>query len=148
MPRKSRIDAPGALHHIIARGIDRGLIFRDEEDRHRWIDRFGGLLAETGTACYAWALLPNHFHLLLRTGGVPVAGLMRRLLTGYAIGFNHRHLEKTVEARSLLCYWSVRHLGLSMSSLARRLGISPTSVSQSVVRGEGLAKKGRYQLPA
>jgi len=56
--------------------------------------------------------------------------------------------RKTVEARSLLCYWSVRQLGLSMSSLARRLGISPTSVSQSAVRGEGLAKKGKYQLPA
>jgi putative transposase len=56
-------------------------------DRPLW----GGLFADTGTGCYAWALLPNHFHLLLRTEKVPVAGLMRRLLTGYAIGFNHRH---------------------------------------------------------
>jgi hypothetical protein len=55
----------------------------------------------------------------------------------WAVG-KHR---KTVVARSLLCYWSVRQLGLSMSSLARRLGISLTSVSQSVVRGELLAKK-------
>ncbi len=91
MPRKSRIDAPRALHHIIARGIDRGRIFRDDTDRDRFVERFGALLAETRTACYAWVLLPNHLHLLLRTGGVHVAGLMRRLLTGYAIGFNRRH---------------------------------------------------------
>lgn len=46
---------------------------------------------------------------------------------------------KKVAARSLLCYWAVRHIGVSMSSLAQRLGISPTSVSQSVTRGEALA---------
>ena len=80
MPRKSRIDAPGALHHIIGRGIDRGLIFRDDVDCNRFIERLGALLSETRTACYAWALMPNHFHLLVRTGAVPVAGLMLRLL--------------------------------------------------------------------
>jgi chromosomal replication initiation ATPase DnaA len=52
----------------------------------------------------------------------------------------------TVAARSLLCYWSVRHLGLSMSSLAQRLGISPSAVSRSVARGEELAKKTEFQL--
>jgi REP element-mobilizing transposase RayT len=91
MPRKSRIDAPGALHHIIGRGIDRSLIFRDDLDRDRFIERLGALLSETQTACYAWALMPNHFHLLLRTGASPVSGLMRRLLTGYAVVYNHRH---------------------------------------------------------
>jgi len=54
--------------------------------------------------------------------------------------------RKTVVARSLLCYWSVRQLGVSMSSLAQRLGISPTAVSQSVVRGEVLAKKSGHTL--
>jgi hypothetical protein len=51
----------------------------------------GGLVNETQTQCFAWALIPNHFHLLLKTGRVPVATLMRGLLTGYAIGFNRRH---------------------------------------------------------
>jgi hypothetical protein len=46
---------------------------------------------QTETKCFAWALIPNHFHLLLKTGTVPIATLMRRLLTGYAIGFNRRH---------------------------------------------------------
>jgi chromosomal replication initiation ATPase DnaA len=54
--------------------------------------------------------------------------------------------RKTVAARSLLCYWSVRQLGVSISSLAQRLGISPTAVSQSVIRGERLANKNGYSL--
>ena len=49
------------------------------------------MLIETETPCFAWALMSNHFHLLLRTGGVPIASLMRRLLTGHAVHFNRRH---------------------------------------------------------
>jgi putative transposase len=91
MPRKARIDAPGAVHHIIARGIERGKIFRDDQDRDLFIARLGDLFTETQTRCFAWALIPNHFHLLLKTGTVPIATVMRRLLTGYATGFNRRH---------------------------------------------------------
>jgi REP element-mobilizing transposase RayT len=91
MPRKSRIDAPGALHHIIARGIDRKAIFRDDRDRGDFLERLGTNLKESRTLCYAWALLPNHFHLLLRTGATPVSTVMRRVLTGYAVGYNRRH---------------------------------------------------------
>jgi len=91
MPRSSRIDAPGALHHIICRGIERRKIFMDDSDRNDFIERLADILIGTSTACYAWALIPNHFHLLLRTGNVPVATVMRRLLTGYALCFNRRH---------------------------------------------------------
>ncbi len=91
MPRKSRIDAAGALHHIIARGIARGKIFKDEADRQNFLDRLGAIVKETDTRCYAWALIPNHFHLLLKTGQAPIATVMRRLLTGHAIFYNRRH---------------------------------------------------------
>jgi REP element-mobilizing transposase RayT len=91
MPRKSRIDAPGALHHIIARGIERRKIFQDDHDCNDFLNRLGNILTETQTHCYAWALIPNHFHLLLRTGSTPISTVMRRLLTGYAGSFNRRH---------------------------------------------------------
>ena len=91
MPRKSRIDAPGALHHIIARGIERSKIFRDNTDRNNFLDRLGRIIKETNTICFGWALIPNHFHLVLKTGDVPIATVMRRLLTGYAISHNRRH---------------------------------------------------------
>lgn len=91
MPRQARIDAPGAVHHIIARGIERGEIFRDDQDRDTFLKKLGELVDETKTQCFAWALIPNHFHLLLKTGNVPIASFMRRLMTSYAIGHNLRH---------------------------------------------------------
>ena len=91
MPRKARIDAPGALHHIIARGIDRKKVFDDNADRDFFIERLGLIIGDTGTQCFAWALIPNHFHLLLKTGATPIATVMKRLLTGYAMHYNRRH---------------------------------------------------------
>ena len=91
MPRQARIDAPGALHHVIVRGIERRKIFKDNIDRRDFLTRLGKVLSETNTRCFAWALVPNHFHLLLRSGNRSLATVMRRLLTGYAMGFNRRH---------------------------------------------------------
>jgi putative transposase len=91
MPRKARIDAPGALHHIIVRGIEKKAIFKDSIDYRNFIDRFGRILLESRTPCFAWALMSNHAHLLLKTGMAPLATVMRRLLTGYAQQFNRRH---------------------------------------------------------
>ena len=91
MPRQARIDAPGALQHLIIRGIERRKIFQDEQDRDRFLNRLSDLLLETTTPCFAWALLPNHVHLLLRTDTVSISTVMRRLLTGYAVTYNRRH---------------------------------------------------------
>jgi putative transposase len=91
MPRKSRIDAPGALHHVIARGINRQRIFWDDPDKINFLDRLSALLKVSGIKCYAWAVLENHFHLLLRSETVSISTLMRRLLTGYAVSHNLRH---------------------------------------------------------
>ncbi len=91
MPRRSRIDAPGALHHIVVRGIERRNIFRDDTDRNKFLKRLEAVVRETKISCLAWSLMPNHFHLLLKTGGIPVSTFMRRLLTGYAVTFNLRH---------------------------------------------------------
>ena len=91
MPRQSRIDTTGALHHVICRGIDRRKIFTDKDDYLLFLKRLGDLLIETRTSCFAWALIPNHFHLLLQTGNVPISLLMKRLLTGYAVNFNRRY---------------------------------------------------------
>jgi REP element-mobilizing transposase RayT len=91
MPRKARIDAPGALHHIICRGIEKTEIFYDDADRDSFVERLGRVISETQTPCYAWVLIPNHFHLLLKTGNVPITTVMQKLLTGYAVTFNRRH---------------------------------------------------------
>jgi len=61
MPRKSRIDSPGAPHHVIGRGIARQKILLSNEDRADFLDRLGSVLSWGKATCYAWALLPNHF---------------------------------------------------------------------------------------
>lgn len=91
MPRKARIDAPGALHHIMVRGIEKKNIFFDDFDRDTFVDRLGVVVPETQTTCFAWALMPNHVHMLIRTGPTPISTVMQRLLTGYSVGFNRRH---------------------------------------------------------
>jgi putative transposase len=137
MPRQSRIDTPGALHHIIARGIERGKIFKDDQDRFDFIKNLGSILEQTETTCYAWSLIPNHFHLLLRTGMVPIATVMRRILTGYAVRFNRRHK---------------RHGYLFQN---RKIGdvpqeqqplISTVAVGKSVARGADIVKTEKLKL--
>ena len=91
MPRKARIDMPGLLQHVIVRGIERRKIFLDDHDRGMFVNRFSALLEETGSDCFAWALLGNHVHALLRCNRTELSVFMRRLLTGYAVNFNHRH---------------------------------------------------------
>jgi len=91
MPRKARLDAPGVLQHVIGRGIERRPIFSCDEDYEFFLKRLGHLLEETGIECFAWVLIPNHFHLLLRTGSVSLATLMRRLLTAYVVHYNRRY---------------------------------------------------------
>jgi REP element-mobilizing transposase RayT len=73
------------------RGIERRDIFNDDHDRQLFVTRLVSLLSETGVRCYAWALLSNHFHLLLMPTSTPLSHFMRRLLTGYAVSFNRRN---------------------------------------------------------
>jgi len=91
MPRGARLDTPGTLHHIMIRGIEKGRIVQNDDDRRDFVSRMGRLAKETGTAVYAWALMTNHAHILLRSGPKGMPGFMRRLLTGYASAYNRLH---------------------------------------------------------
>ena len=91
MPRKARLDSPGTLHHVIVRGINKRRIVNDAADRKDFVRRMGELAEGTKTSIYAWALMTNHAHILLRSAPIGLSGYMRRLLTGYAVSYNHRH---------------------------------------------------------
>jgi putative transposase len=94
MPRTSRLDAPGVLHHVMIRGIEKTKIFTNNKDREDFIERLEYLCPVMGIKCYAWAFIPNHAHFLFQTGKEPISKFMRRLLTGYVIGFNLRHKRR------------------------------------------------------
>jgi putative transposase len=91
MPRGARLDEPGALHHVMVRGIDRTAIVVDDEDRQSFLERIGKAAEATGTTVYAWSLMTNHAHFLLRSGHAGLPSFMQRLLTGYSVTFNKRH---------------------------------------------------------
>ena len=91
MPRGARLDSPGTLHHVIVRGIERKKIVNDKKDRNEFITRMGDIATETETAIYAWVLMNNHAHILLRSGPCGLPTYMRRFLSGYAVSYNRRH---------------------------------------------------------
>ena len=124
MPRTARLDAPGVLHHMMIRGIERRKIFRNDKDREDFIERLEVLCPETQTSCYGWAFMPNHAHFLFRTGTTPLSRLMRRLLTGYVIGFNRRHKRRVQlfqnRYKSIVC-----QEGPYLQELVRYLHLNP-----------------------
>jgi REP element-mobilizing transposase RayT len=91
MPRQARLDAPGTVHHVIIRGIEKRRIVGDDKDRDEFVLRMSRLAKDMQTVVYAWSLMSNHAHILLRSGPAGLARYMRRLLTGYAGYYNRRH---------------------------------------------------------
>ncbi len=91
MPRQARLDVPGALHHVMVRGIDKSKIFRDDEDKARFLERLGHNVEVGKSTVYAWVLMDNHVHILIKSGKDGISTVMRKLLTWYAQYFNRRH---------------------------------------------------------
>jgi len=102
MPRQPRLDAHGALHHVIGpdesgfplcsnSSIDGITIFRNRKDREDVLERLADLCRADALSVYAWARMGNHVHLLLRTGNQFLSKSMRKPLTGYVVNYNRRH---------------------------------------------------------
>ncbi len=91
MLRQRRLDAPHTLHHVMVRGIERTALFRDGTDRTDFVTRLAALVETGAWRLYAWALLPNHCHLLVGADNRPLSRTTRSLLTGHAGAFKRRH---------------------------------------------------------
>ena len=76
---------------MIVRGVDRRDIFRDDADRVAYCELLARVFPEDGASCLAWALMPNHVHLVVRTGPRPLARVMHRVGTRYGRYFNDRY---------------------------------------------------------
>ena len=134
MPRKARIDAPGALHHVIARGIGRRKTFNDNKDRDNFVERLETVLKPTRTGCFAWALVPNLFD---------VAVLF---YNDVKLFWSPGKKSSIVKARSLLCYWSVNELACACHNLHNDLCLSVTAVSHSLEHGKHDATEKNFEL--
>jgi len=91
MARKLRVEYPGAIYHVMNRGDRREEIFRDDEDRQRFLTTLGEACAKTGWEVHALCLMPNHFHLVVETPQPNLVAGMKWFLGTYTARFNRRH---------------------------------------------------------
>ena len=94
MPRKARLCPPGTFHHVMARGIEGRDIFSDTDDCGKFLDYLSTGILRTGFKCYAWVLMSNHYHLLLRVNEKHLSELMRRLNAGYAQYYSKKYKRR------------------------------------------------------
>ncbi len=91
MARPLRIEFPGAVYHVTARGNARRKIYRDDEDREAFLATLAWVVERFGWRCHAYCLMDNHFHLLIETPRPNLSRGMRQLNGVYTQSFNHRH---------------------------------------------------------
>ena len=91
VPRKPRVQYPGAIYHIMSRGDRREDIFLDDVDRQDFLKTLAEACQKTGFQVHAYCLMRNHFHLVVQTPDANLVAGMAWLLSAYTIGLNHRH---------------------------------------------------------
>ena len=91
MSRPLRIEFPGAVYHVTARGDRREAIFLDDDDRVLWLRTLAEALARFDAMALAFCLMGNHYHLVLRTQRANLSRLMRHVNGVYTQRFNRRH---------------------------------------------------------
>lgn len=93
MARPLRLEFPGAVYHITARGNAQQAIFDDDDDRQRFLHLLGREVLQQNWFCYAYCLMDNHYHLLLETPEANLSWGMRRLNGNYGQSYNLRHRQ-------------------------------------------------------
>ena len=91
MARPLRIEFPGALYHVTARGNARQDIFQDDKDRQQFLTVLGRVVSRFHLVVHAYCLMDNHFHLLVETPDGNLSKAMRQLNGVYTQAFNRRH---------------------------------------------------------
>ena len=91
MAQKPRVEFPGALYHVIARGNRRTTLFHDEADYAAYLERLERYRRRDSLRCYAFILMSNHLHLLVETGEVPLSRTMQTLQFTYTQYYNGRY---------------------------------------------------------
>ena len=91
MARPLRIEFPGALYHLTARGNAREAIYRDEADRAAFLDLYGEVAERCGWRCHAYCMMANHYHWVAETPDANLSRGMRQLNGVYTQRFNRRH---------------------------------------------------------
>src|SRR5687768_12366325 len=93
MSRPLRLEFPGAIFHVTSRGNERRDIYRDDDDRRRFLGLLARVIKERRWLLHAWVLMANHYHLLIETPEIGLSRGIKWLNQEYAKAFNKRHLR-------------------------------------------------------
>ena len=91
MPRPLRLEFPGAIYHVTARGTRQEAIFIDDRDRASLLAILSQALKTCDAHVFAYCLMGNHYHFVIQTRQANLAVLMRRVNSLYCLTFNRRH---------------------------------------------------------
>ena len=91
MPRQARQLSKTGIYHVLVRGINRGAIFHDDEDRQRYLDTLTRISKDNDAMILGYCLMDNHVHILLQEGARSVSNLMNRLGASYAYYYNWKY---------------------------------------------------------
>ena len=100
MARPLRVHISGALYHVMSRGNARQEIFVDPDDYQCFLERLTVVTARVRVRCRAYCLMPNHFHLLLEPGALPLSKMMQQLNSSYTQWFKLAGDRQRVRATS------------------------------------------------
>ena len=91
MPRGARQKSESGIYHIILRGINHQNIFEDEEDNSSFLQTLMRYKDICEFELYAYCLMGNHIHLLLRVGKEPLEQIMRRVCGSFVYRYNQKY---------------------------------------------------------
>ena len=91
MPRQAREKSNTGVYHIMIRGINRQDIFQDDEDRSVYLDRLARYKNERGFEIYAFCLMDNHVHMLIKDSREDVSAAMKKIEASYAYWYNWKY---------------------------------------------------------
>ncbi|HUJ11618.1 MAG TPA: transposase [Verrucomicrobiae bacterium] len=146
MARPIRVEFAGAVYHVTARGNERRAIFRDDQDRRRFLQTVGEMVEEFGVRVLAYCLMPNHYHLVVSTPLGNLSQALGWLQVTYTVRFNRRHRRsghlfqgrfkaQLVEADEY-ARWLVEYVHLNPVRTRQRVGPIPVEQAAELARYE------------
>jgi len=91
MPRKARVKSRSGIYHIMLRGANRQEIFHDDDDCEKFLETMARCKKKSGMGVFAWCLMNNHVHLLLKEGDEEISTTMKRLAVSYVAYYNWKY---------------------------------------------------------
>jgi putative transposase len=91
MARPVRMDFPNTFYHVLSRGNERRKIFYNRGDYSRFLETLGRMAERFQVEVHGYVLMPNHFHLLIRTRRANLSRAVQWLGVSYSVWFNKKH---------------------------------------------------------